>query len=156
MGADAKTAFAVICLIGVVAVATGAVLEIQRAARGHSVLTANQHRLRLLSAVIWMISLGSLSYAVLFLWPQRGDLVQEKRFLSVTSGVVLLFFIGLFLLGYDVLQLGRARRRQEQAFQAKLETLSQGELERVTAERLAREPGRWAAAEPRAGKDGTA
>ncbi|HVF09474.1 MAG TPA: hypothetical protein VNA16_01655 [Abditibacteriaceae bacterium] len=127
--------FALICCIGLIAVATGAVLEIRRARRGDSIIPPHQIRLRLFSALIWAIALGSLSYAVLLLWSERGDLVQARHFLSLVSGAMLLIVIGLFLLAYDIWLVRHARRLQQAHLERTKSQLARAEIERVRQER---------------------
>ena len=134
----AKNGFALLCLIGVLIIAVAAILEIRRAWRGESIISRRQLRWRVFSSVVWMLALGPLSYAVLFLWPHPKSVVglsrfqwEASRFLSVMNGVALLFFIGLGLLMVDVLQLARERRRQAAAFERNLEDVARGELERL-------------------------
>lgn len=140
----AKTGFAILCLAALIAVATGAVLEIGRARRAAAneeagaevgtLVSRNQFRLRMLSALVWMIVLGSLAYATLFLWPSPGDAVTARRFVSVISGAVLLIFIGLFLLFYDMWLVARQRRLQEKHFEHQLNAMAQAEIERLAAQ----------------------
>jgi type VI protein secretion system component VasK len=137
--ATERAIFALICCIGVIAVAVGALLEVGRIRRGDSIIPPRQFRLRLFSALIWAITLASLAYAVLFLWPQRGEREQATRFLSVMSGVVLLIAIGLILLAYDFWLVGQARRLQQAKFERNIErdldAMGRAEIERVQQER---------------------
>ncbi|MBV9867134.1 MAG: hypothetical protein JO316_17400 [Abitibacteriaceae bacterium] len=126
-----KTAFALLCLLGIIAITTGACLELVRKRRGESVISANQLRLRMMSAVIWLIILGSLCYAVLFLWPEAGNMQQARQFLSVVSGSFLLFGIALLLLLYDVWQVNRARRQHEVRFNQQLAAMARMEVEQM-------------------------
>ena len=126
--------FALICCIGIIAVATGAALEIRRARRGRSIIPPRQIRLRLFSALIWIITLGSLSYAVLLLWSEPGDLAQARRFVGVISGVMLLIVIGLLLVAYDLWLVGQARRLQQAKFKLNMDDLARAEIERVQQE----------------------
>lgn len=128
--ADAKSGFALLCLAGVVAIATGAALEINRMRRGESIISLGHLRLRLVSALVWMALLGSTAYALLYLWPAPGDAEQARRFLSVVSGVIVLLVIGMALLLYDVWQVGRQQRRQQERFNRQLETLARTEIAR--------------------------
>lgn len=131
---NARVIFALICCLGLIAVATGTVLEIKRARRGDSILPARQFRLRLISALIWAITLGSLAYAVIFLWSERGDWEQARRFLAVISGAMMLIVIGLFLLAYDIWLVGQARRLQQAHLERNKSELARAELERVRQE----------------------
>jgi cbb3-type cytochrome oxidase subunit 3 len=129
--------FSGLCLLAIIAVATGAALEIARTRRGESIISTNQFRLRMLSSLVWIATLGSLAYATLYLWPAPGDSVTARRFLSLVSGAILLFFIGLFLLAYDVWLVNRGRRQQEKQFQQHLDALAQEEIERALQQKSA-------------------
>jgi type VI protein secretion system component VasK len=124
----AKTIFAVSCIVCLLAIATGAILEVLRQKRGESLLRPGQFRLRMFSALIWLIALGSLAYAVAFLWPQKGDLVQARKFISLISGALTLIFIAVLLLAYDMWQLARARKINEAQFQRHLAELAREEI----------------------------
>ena len=142
---EARTAFALLCLLAMVAVAGGAALEIGRARReagevtiaaddatlGRAIVPPNQLRLRLFSALIWMLSLASFAFAMVWLWPAKGDTVMARKFISVVSGAFLLLLIALWLLLYDVWQVGRRRRAREKVFERELEILAQQEIERL-------------------------
>jgi hypothetical protein len=129
--------FSGLCLLAIIAVATGAALEIARKRRGESIISDNQFRLRMLSALVWITTLGALGYATMFVWPAPGDNVTARRFLSLVSGAILLFFIGLFLLAYDLWQVNRGRRTQEKQFQQHLDVLAQQEIERALQQKAA-------------------
>ena len=133
--ATARTLFSASCLAGVAIIALGALMEIVRQKRGESMLRAGQFRLRIFSALVWMILLGSLAYAVAFLWPQRGDAVMMKKFASVIGGSLSLLLIALFLLAYDVWQVGQQRRLSERKFNRNLETMAREEIEKAKREK---------------------
>jgi len=157
--ANFRLAFGLLCIAALFAVASGALLEVARARRAASdgsvaeeastLVSRNQFRLRMLSAVVWMIVLGSLAYATLRLWPAPGDAVTARRFVAVVSGAVLLIFIGLFLLAYDMWLMGRRRRLQEKQFERQLNDLAQSEIERLETERLAAQRPDASSAAPR-------
>jgi len=128
---NGKNIFALLCLLGIIAIVVAVVLEIRRVRRGESVITIGQFRLRLLSALVWMILLGSTSYAILVLWPQPGNQLQAQRFVSVVSGVVLLLIIGLLLMAYDLWQFSVQRRIREAEFNRELAKMAQTEIQRV-------------------------
>jgi hypothetical protein len=131
--ANAKTIFAISCLLCLVAIATGAVLEIVRQQRGESLLRPSQFRLRILSALIWMIALGSMAFAVTFLWPERGNDVAARKFLSVLSGALSLVFFAVILLAYDLWQVARERRVREAQFNLQLADMALHEIEKARA-----------------------
>ena len=132
----AKTVFVMSCLLCMIAIAIGAGLEVWRQKRGESLLRPSQFRLRIFSAVIWMIALGSLAYAVAFLWPNPAlDLMarraQAEKFLSLISGAMMLLLIGVVLLGYDMWQLARERRLKEAQFNLQLLDMAREEIEKA-------------------------
>ncbi len=129
----AKTAFAVLCILGIIAIGIGMLLELNRKRRGDSVISPRQLRLRLMSAIIWLIVLGSLFYAVIFLWPQRGDQEQARRFLSVLSGSLLLIVLAIGLLFYDFWQVLREGQRHEAQFEQQLTAFAKAEIARSQA-----------------------
>lgn len=141
----ARAIFSVLCLLAVVAVAAGGVLEVLRQQRGESLLRPGQFRLRIFSAFIWIIILGSLSFAVSYLWPY--DRESARNFLAVVSGAMSLLVIALFLLAYDVWQVGKQRRASEQKINQQLESMAQLEIQKMQqeknqAEQQSSEPGR--------------
>jgi hypothetical protein len=143
-GESAKTVFTVSCLLCLVAIAAGALLEIVRQTRGESLLRPWQFRLRVFSALVWMIALASLAYAVAFLWPQQHAALairkaQAEKFLSVISGAMILLLIGIILLAYDMWQLARERRLKEAQFNLQLVDMARTEIEKAHTE-----PGRKA------------
>ena len=146
--------FALICCIGIIAVATGAALEIRRARRGSSIIPPRQIRLRLFSALIWIITLGSLSYAGLLLWSEPGDRVQARRFVGVISGVLLLIVIGLLLVAYDLWLVGQARRLQQAKFKLNMDDLNIDDLARAEIERVQQEQSSGAEPLPNSPPDG--
>ncbi len=127
--ATGRMIFAMLCLLAMVAITGGGVLELLRFKRGESMLRAGQLGLRLFSALVWLILLGSLAYAVMLLWPT--DVPSARKFAAVVSGALFLLFIAIFLLAYDVWQVGRQRRLQERAFQRNLEGLAREEIQKV-------------------------
>ena len=130
----ARTVFSATCLAGVTIIAVGAGLEILRQRRGEGLLRASQFRLRIFSALVWMILLGSLAYAVAFLWPHGRDPIMMKKFASVVSGSLSLLMIALFLLAYDVWQIGQQRRLSELRFGRNLEVMAREEIEKIQLE----------------------
>lgn len=127
---DIKTGFALLCLLAMLAVGAGALLEINRTRRGESIITLNHLRLRVLSAVVWMLILGSMACTLLVLWPEAGDERAKLRFLSVTSGIFLLLIIGLLLLLYDVWRVSLQRRQQQKRFEQQRNALARAEIEK--------------------------
>lgn len=142
---DARVAFALLCVLAMIAVVCGAVYEVGRtrreaaerqgeAARGEilrDLAPPGQLRLRLFSASVWILALGSFAFAMLWLWPSAGDRVMARKFLSVVSGASLLLLVALWLLAYDLWQVWRLRRARERAFERQLETIAQLEMDRL-------------------------
>ena len=130
-----RVVFSGTCIAGVAIIAVAAVMEIVRQKRGESLLRAGQFRLRIFSALVWMILLGSLAYAVAFLWPQGRDPIMMRKFASVIGGSLSLLFIALFLLAYDVWQVGQQRRTSERKFNRNLEEMARMEIEKIQLEK---------------------
>lgn len=130
-----RTLFSATCLAGVTIVALAAILEIARQRKGESLLRAGQFRLRIFSALVWMILLGALAYAVAFLWPQPSDTAMMRKFASVIGGSLSLLLIALFLLFYDVWQVGRQRRLTELKFNQQLNNMAREEIEKIQHEK---------------------
>ena len=130
--------FALSCLICMLAIAAGAIIEIARQRRGDSLLRPGLFRLRILSALIWIIALAALSYATGFLWPAKDatgkvDVASIRKFSSMLSGAMMLIFIAIALLAYDVLQVARERRVREAQFNRQLDDMAREELAKVQA-----------------------
>lgn len=125
----ARAIFSGLCLVAMLAIAVGGVLEILRQMRGESLLRPSQFLLRIFSALVWIILLGALSFAVAFLWPH--DRASARPFLTMVSGALVLFVIALFLLAYDVWQTQRQRRISERRFDHQLEDLAREEIAKI-------------------------
>lgn len=126
-----RSLFSIVCVLAMVAVAGGGILEILRRKRGESLLRAGQFFLRIFSVFVWLILLGSLAYAVSFLWPH--DEKSVRQFLAVISGVFSLLLIALLLLAYDLWQVGRQRRASHRSFEQQLEKLARDEAQKLEA-----------------------
>ena len=131
----ARAIFSGLCLAAMLAIAVGGVLEILRQTRGESLLRPGQFRLRIFSALVWIILLGALSFAVAFLWPH--DKNSARQFLAMFSGAMFLFVIALFLLAYDVWQTNRQRQISERRFEHQLEDLAREEIAKTQAQQKA-------------------
>lgn len=152
--------FALLCALGMLAIGLGAVLEIARfrrhaahansfalngvssatpsATSGGNLLSLRQFRLRLFSAVLWMMILGALYYAVTVQWPVRhgpiptsAEIEQARRFAMTLICAFAGMFVGFGLLTWDMIQLGRERQAQSARFQAGLADLARREAERI-------------------------
>jgi hypothetical protein len=149
----ARYLFAALCALGMLAIGVGAVLEIARFRRNArqadltsgdnpatnnlaplmptgNVISLRQFRFRLLSAVIWMIVLGTLCYSITALWPERSSpqaLQQVQRFVTVVGASLSLLLVAFALFVYDVIQLSRERRAQTARFYQGLAELARNE-----------------------------
>ena len=145
--------YALLCGLGMVAIGIGAVLEIARFRRnarqasgstvadvdtsgnpvvvpGGNIISLRQFRFRLVSAVIWMIMLGTLSYAITALWPERTSPLareQVRHFLTVVGAALSLLLVAVALFIYDVIQLSRERRAQTTRFYSGLAEMARNE-----------------------------
>jgi len=131
----ARTLFSATCLAGVTVIAVAAILEIIRQRKGESLLRAGQFRLRIFSALIWIILLGAMAIAVAFLWPQKGDFATMRKFASVLGGSLSLLLIALFLLAYDFWQINRQRQITELKFNHQLDDMARAEIEKIQHEK---------------------
>jgi len=136
-----RVAFALACVLGIVLIAVGAGLEINRYNRGGGLVSRQQFRLRLISAATWIASLATFFWAVTWLWPDaapvRGAvsplaLAQAKRFMLVVLGALALVIIALFLLVVDVWQTGLTRRLIQARAQASRAALAREEIAKLT------------------------
>lgn len=131
--------FALLCALGAIGILLGAWLELARARRGESLLAPWHLRLRLFSALLWVLILFSIAFAVTILWPPANATDNQKlQFLSVINGAVLLLLLAIVLLGGDMLMLARTRRRVEKTqalrFSQQLHELAEVETARARAE----------------------
>jgi type VI protein secretion system component VasK len=131
----ARAIFSGLCLVAMLVIAIGGVLEILRQTRGESLLRPGQFRLRIFSALVWIILLGALSFAVAFLWPYDKD--SARKFASVVSGALILLVIALLLLAYDVWQTTRQRQLSKRRFDHQLEDLAREEIAKIQAQKSA-------------------
>ncbi len=132
----ARGLFALLCLLCVVAIITGAWLELARTRRGDSLLAPRHFRLRLFSALIWIISLLSLAGALTRWWPEANATINQKwQFVAIINGVFCLVLFGLALLGLDMWMLITARRKVEREhsirFSEQLRDLAEQETARL-------------------------
>lgn len=131
--------FALLCLLCVIAVATGAWLEIARTRRGDNLLAPRHFRLRLISAVVWILALLSLAGAVTIWWPPPHPTDNQRlQLYAVFTGAISLMTIGLLLGVADFWIVSRTRHKveREQAlrFSQQLHELAETETARLRAE----------------------
>ena len=134
-----RNLFGLLCLLCAVVIVTGAWLEIARTRQGNSLLAPRHFRLRLFSALVWMINVLSLAGAVTIWWPlAHASDNQKLQFVSVVKGVVGLTLVGLLLLGVDMWMLASARHKVEREhavrFAEELRELAEKETMRLRGE----------------------
>lgn len=132
----ARTIFSATCLASMTVIAVAAFLEILRQRKNESLLRPGQFRLRIFSTLVWMILLGSLAYAVAFLWPQKGDTATMQKFAAVVGGSLSLLLIALFLLAYDFWQINRQRQITEMKFKRQLDDMAREEIEKIQHQKI--------------------
>lgn len=124
--------FAALCAVFFLVIGGAAAWEWNRFARGQSALSPRHLRWRLLSALVWLLVLGSFAFTCVFLWPSPGHTKQENyRAVVVMAGATLLMLVGFGLMTFDILwtvQIGR--RSAVKRAQISQDTL-QRELERA-------------------------
>ena len=142
-----RLAFALLCVLCALAIATVAFLEVVRARRGDSLLAPWHFRLRLMSALIWVIVLLSFAGAVTIWWPPPNpNMEQRLRLFRVFVGATSLLTIALVLMIGDFWLAVRSRRRIEKAqavrFGQELRSLAAAETARARATQRAQDNGK--------------
>ena len=135
-----RFAFAALCLICMVALGCGAAWEMRRQKRG-ATISRRHFRWRMASAMLWLLILGSLAYATLFLWPHGPNAkVIGQKFIAVVGGSMALMLIGFMLLFFDLYLTSKTRKIQTARLQIELSELARHEIEeakRAQAQRTA-------------------
>ncbi len=127
-----RVVFSVLCAIGFVAISAGLAFEFGRLKRGDSGLSARQLRWRLLSGTLWLLVLGSLFYATLFLWPTgRADVITARRFAAIVTGSMALLILALVLTAFDVYLTVAASAAQRARFEREAGEMARQEIERL-------------------------
>ena len=131
--------FALLCILCVIVIGGGAWLEIARTRRGDSLLAPRHYRLRLFSAVIWIITLASLAGAVTIWWPPPNPTDNQRlQLYAVFTGATSLMCLGFVLLFVDLWMLSSARRKVERdhaiRFSEQLRELADKETARVRSQ----------------------
>lgn len=128
-----------LCLI---AVWCGALFEIGRQKRG-ATISKRHFRWRMASALLWTLILGSLAYALLFLWPDSGvnlanasaaEKLKAHRFVALASGAMILLLPAFALLFFDFYLTAQTRRLQNARLHQDLGEIARREIERAQLE----------------------
>ncbi|HEX8464865.1 MAG TPA: hypothetical protein VF627_09640 [Abditibacterium sp.] len=124
--------FAALCLLCLIAIGCAAAWEMRRQKRA-ATISKRHFRWRMASAALWLLILGSLAYANLFLWPVGPDRAQMERmgqkFIAVVGGSMALMLIGFLLLFFDLYLTSKTRQIQNARLQIELGEMAQHEIE---------------------------
>ncbi len=125
--ATPRLIYAALCALGFCAILGGAWWEAARFRRLNDKRDSmpGQLKLRLASAVLWLLIFGAQVYAVLFLWPDatpRTPLykAQARELAIVMGSAFALLFPALVLMIVDFLHTSRERRAQTLKFQSEM------------------------------------
>ena len=126
--------FSVLCAIGFVAIGLGLLFEIGRMRRGASVLSPRQGRWRVFGGLLWLLVIGSLAYATIFLWPSPGDKIMAQRYVAVVAGAMVLLVVALVITMFDVFLTFKSAQLQRQKFERDAGKLAKAEIDRIRAQ----------------------
>ena len=132
--ATLRLVFGALCAFGFVAIAAGLLFEFGRVRRGASVLSVRQTRWRFVGGLLWLLILGSLGYATLFLWPVPNDKATLARYLRVVLGAMALLVVALLITGFDVYLTLAAAKLQRRKFEREAGDMARAEIERIRAQ----------------------
>ena len=128
--------FGALCVAAMFAIGAGIGFEFGRLRRGQSVLSPRQMRWRVVGGCLWVLVLGSLAYATLFLWPSgQTDVITGKRFGAVVMGALFLLVIALLITAFDAFLTVKSAQLQRQKFERDAGELARAEIERIRAQR---------------------
>ena len=128
--------FALLCLTGLVAIATAAYVEVSRMRRGETALTPRHFRWRMISASLWVLILGSLAYGTLFEWPLNShDENHMRRFSIILVGAMSLMMLAMVLFAVDVVLTMRERQQQRESYVRDVHDLARKEIEKIAAQK---------------------
>lgn len=130
-----RVVFAVLCLAGLIAILCGAFLEVGRQQRSPTI-SSRHFRWRMVSALVWVVLLGSLGYSTLFLWPvtQPGVApapVAVKRFGLVLTACMSLMLVAFVLMFFDFYLTAKTRQVQNARRQLEMAEIARLEIERA-------------------------
>jgi hypothetical protein len=132
--------FALLCLVGFVAIFVGTFLEIGRHRRGEGVIGLRHFRWRMASAVLWLVILSALAYGTMFEWPKGPhDKEGQLRMMAILAGSMLLMVIAMGLFGVDLMLTMRARQLHRSKFNRNLDSMAKREIDRARREQEAAE-----------------
>ena len=126
--------FSALCAAGFIAICVGLLFEIGRMRRGNSVLSPRQARWRIVGGTLWLLVIGSLAYATIFLWPAPGDKVMAQRWVSVVAGAMALLVVALIITMFDVYLTLKGAQLQRQKFERDAGEIAKAEIDRIRAE----------------------
>lgn len=129
-----RLVFLGLCAAGWVSIAFAAWGEWSRLKRGEAVISKRQSRWRILSALLWLLILGSLGAATAFYWPENAPRETQFRFYSLVLGSMALLLIAVILLLFDVKLTLDAQKLSRKKFEAGLEIIAQHEIEKARAD----------------------
>ena len=127
--------FAALCGVFFFTIGGVALWEWLRFRRKESALSPRHLRFRLLSALTWLVVLGTFFVSTLFLWPQsKAEVVLARRFVMVSSSGLALMIVAFVLMSIDIfwtVQVGRLNalkrsRQTQEALQRELERRKSG------------------------------
>jgi membrane-bound ClpP family serine protease len=130
-----RVVFAVLCLVGLVAILCGALFEFGRQKRSPTI-SSRHFRWRMVSALVWTVILGCLGYATLFLWPVTSPgvaptAVAIKRFATVLIASMSLMLVAFVLMLFDFYLTSQTRRAQNARMQLEMAEIARIEIERA-------------------------
>lgn len=125
-----RVVFAVLCLVGLIAILCGALFEFGRQKRA-ATISSRHFRWRMVSALLWVIILGSLAYATIFLWPVPPTQQTVRRFGAVLAGSMSLMLLAFVLMLFDFYLTSKTRQAQSARMRLEMAEIARIEIERA-------------------------
>jgi hypothetical protein len=132
--------FATLCTAGLITI-WGAVLFELRRQQQSATISQRHLRWRMVSAVLWTLILGCLTYGTLFSWPVHGDAVSTKRFGAILGGSILLMMVAFVVIIFDFYLTVQTRKIQTARMQQDLGEIARLEIERAKRAHQEKESG---------------